>query len=1172
MRMEERIVLDGSVVAAVSAVAADSSAPAEAEQAAEHDDILPVDHADLIDNDTQTDETDNSTAGDGGDNDISDNTDIGDFLTEVLENPNNTGSELRAVIINTDIADSDDLIAAVADDVILITYSGSEDTLQSVIEQIDGVSDGLRFDSIAIAAHSNAGGELFLLDSEHVTAESLEIGDAEQVAFFSALGDYLTHDGRIDLISCYSGYGDAGEGLIAAIEGVSGRSVAASTDLTGSSGVHGDWILEKGEIDVEELYFNSDRLEEYSSTLQAPDQVLEAEANQFGMHVAADDNLMVVATDQAADGFRLYAYDGSSWVFRDTFSINNTCYLGTPYGVFDLEMDDNTFVVSIDGSCRDIVYVFEDIDDVSRSDLYESHILKSDNSQSSYYFGEDIDIDDNEIFATVRPDNSGTAGIAMFWKTGLVYGDGYHPNITFNLNAGDNSEIRFAADKHSVNGSTNIAVIRSGQHGMTVYSFDNTHTLLTPFNQLEFVPSEYGGICNSEAEFRTVRIQDDLIVAGIPDDYSAGDMTGMGAIAVYKGVNGVWASGSDSLVSVLVGNPDNMIMRAIGGSDLVLSSDGDSVFATVETQVPGGVTEYSVLAWYIADRIGNNGGVSILSHDRIFEGYHNEEKVNSIAVSSVSQLVTGSALAKTSPAADYNGIVESFFIGDYTPSSDVGVSHEYIPGKSGDGSSGSDDLGVVEFSFDSNIYLSMFAANMMIEFIDNSTNEPVSGLSITKAEAEAYLMEGNNRSIRFDLSDDKFDSLILGMQYTIKVPSGMFMTANGVVNPDIYTFTFITSVEKHMEPHDGNVSVNIENTTHISNVNQIMPGSGDNSDIAGVDSIGADEVSQLVDAILNDNQADLLSALNEILSEGDNADNLGDEGDNAVDNAGDGVSFSMAGGSTAMMIGNPFAEAISYSEVTALFNSSIQAFSNVGFGGSELFNTAQEAMGHTMTTAALVSNCEAIIHSIDLLLAEISDNGYDELGLSISGAGHTAAVMTVVDIIQSAKEDLIQARGNALIANDLLRILSIGINGFDDKIAQNSIDGGVRRLAESNEKLAYSYEVLNSILVAINSNTNGVNMTIEQMNDLLPDIKERARGCSMRISDSGDRASIDVLSFLTRQMNFDGINKSEIQVQIDMIFDKWHDSIGLSEPYDIGTDVNDEMAISDAENVIYSAM
>ena len=276
--MEERIVLDGSVAAAVAnatgaqADAADNAAGSEMADLP----VDPVEHngtASDPDNDSgNSDDIDVNHNYNSDDDSYHDenayDSGVADAVAAIGDMASSDSGGLKALIINSDIDDVNDLIDAVGEGVVVITFDGDTQDLQAIIDQLHELSGGREFDSIGIITHGEEGA-IALTQYEEVTGESLSI-DVEQREFFSALGSLIGDDGRIDLISCDSGAGELGDELLSALEAVAGVEVSASIDDTGGETAGGDWVLEKGNVDIESEYFDSNLLDNFDGLLPTP--------------------------------------------------------------------------------------------------------------------------------------------------------------------------------------------------------------------------------------------------------------------------------------------------------------------------------------------------------------------------------------------------------------------------------------------------------------------------------------------------------------------------------------------------------------------------------------------------------------------------------------------------------------------------------------------------------------------------------------------------------------------------------------------------------------------------------------------------------------------------------------------------------------------------------------
>ncbi len=425
------------------------------------------------------------------------------------------------------------------------------------------------------------------------------------------------------------------------------------------------------------------------------------------------------------------------------------------------------------------------------------------------------------------------------------------------------------------------------------------------------------------------------------------------------------------------------------------------------------------------------------------------------------------------------------------------------------------------------------------------------------------LLAGDDQHINIDLShlteatidtNLKSLSLIDGAVYKICISEGKFKSStsdfvNKAINmpgkPLDHDFTFIVIA--------GSVVVVDEPTSHIP-PHHGMPNtpSGGLGSNTGDDANGL--VSDIIAAIEGDGSVDTADPiLPDIGGDSDGGDSDGGEGNSHSSSV-----INVVTSSSEMMVSNPFSELITSEEAQVLFDNTVDAFAQFGMDNPAIFSMIQDAMGDTMTTASLVSSCEQCLENANYILEEVLAMNDD---LELSGNGVTAEGENIATVIQSAIDDVVQARGNALIANDLLRVLAINIGDASERLAENSFSAGVTRLAECNENLAFSYEVLNSICRIVKGHKDaGQSLSVEQLNGIMPEIISNARSVSGDISENGDRASKDVLAFLTRNMQNKGIDKENLQQQVATVFEQWHDSLGVTPVEQMNFDLDSDVA------------
>jgi hypothetical protein len=211
------------------------------------------------------------------------------------------------LLLSNSIKDADVLAESARENICVLRYDPGETTLETLADRVSrAVSrDGLTF--LALAVHDIGHGKFYLTASETVNLPST-LGDQGQRVFWKALGNEMAEDGRIDILACSVASGDRGQLLVAALEEVSGVSVAASDDPTGNPAAGGDWVLETANVDVADLYFNSQRLKKYTGLLASQIKKLEGsdaggtwdgrEDDYFGTSVAIDGAYAIVGAPE----------------------------------------------------------------------------------------------------------------------------------------------------------------------------------------------------------------------------------------------------------------------------------------------------------------------------------------------------------------------------------------------------------------------------------------------------------------------------------------------------------------------------------------------------------------------------------------------------------------------------------------------------------------------------------------------------------------------------------------------------------------------------------------------------------------------------------------------------------------------------------------------------------
>ncbi len=142
-------------------------------------------------------------------------------------------------------------------DIVILDSSGNE--LLQITAELVGRSN---LSSVSIFSHGSAG---------HLTLGSTVIDSGSLNSYRDSLQSWskaFTDGADILLYGCNVGAGDLGESFIQNLSVLTGADIAASTDLTGSQSLGGDWLLESstGAIETADL-FNSTTEPNYQGVL-----------------------------------------------------------------------------------------------------------------------------------------------------------------------------------------------------------------------------------------------------------------------------------------------------------------------------------------------------------------------------------------------------------------------------------------------------------------------------------------------------------------------------------------------------------------------------------------------------------------------------------------------------------------------------------------------------------------------------------------------------------------------------------------------------------------------------------------------------------------------------------------------------------------------------------------
>ena len=142
---------------------------------------------------------------------------------------------MNFVFIDSRISNLELVVAGLATGTRWALIDSEQDGLSQIAAALQGTSN-LR--SIQVLSHGGPGS--LLLGSGSITTNTLQ----SQSVLLASIGAALAPDGDLLLYGCNVAQGDAGAQFVALLAQLTGADVAASTDLTGSAVLGGDWLLE----------------------------------------------------------------------------------------------------------------------------------------------------------------------------------------------------------------------------------------------------------------------------------------------------------------------------------------------------------------------------------------------------------------------------------------------------------------------------------------------------------------------------------------------------------------------------------------------------------------------------------------------------------------------------------------------------------------------------------------------------------------------------------------------------------------------------------------------------------------------------------------------------------------------------------------------------------------
>jgi hypothetical protein len=163
------------------------------------------------------------------------------------------------VFIDPTVENYESLAAGIKPGTEVIVLDSARDGVEQITEILAGRSD---IDSLQILSHGGSGS--LHLGAARLSSESIDNYKTQLQNWSKS----LTADADIIVYGCDVAAGEIGEKFVQKLSDLTGADIAASTDLTGSSALGGDWDLEKLTGSIESpIAFQADAIADYKSVL-----------------------------------------------------------------------------------------------------------------------------------------------------------------------------------------------------------------------------------------------------------------------------------------------------------------------------------------------------------------------------------------------------------------------------------------------------------------------------------------------------------------------------------------------------------------------------------------------------------------------------------------------------------------------------------------------------------------------------------------------------------------------------------------------------------------------------------------------------------------------------------------------------------------------------------------
>ena len=159
--------------------------------------------------------------------------------------------DLNILLVSSDLPNTNTLLENVKSNVVIIKYDYNRNTLKQLLGMVKKTmksNNAVKISNVGLATHGSPG-KINLVKGQDISVTNI------QESFWKQLSLVLMVEGEIDILGC--NVVSETDNLLSNLESITGKKINGSDDITGSSKLGGDWLLEKGNINLKLRYFNN---------------------------------------------------------------------------------------------------------------------------------------------------------------------------------------------------------------------------------------------------------------------------------------------------------------------------------------------------------------------------------------------------------------------------------------------------------------------------------------------------------------------------------------------------------------------------------------------------------------------------------------------------------------------------------------------------------------------------------------------------------------------------------------------------------------------------------------------------------------------------------------------------------------------------------------------------